>query len=439
MSIELILLIVLGAAVVVPYSVRHARRERRSREAFQQALAAGHEPASLHPVVDPRLCIGSAACVAACPEGDVLGVVDGHAVLANPTHCIGHGACLAACPVEAIELVFGSARRGVEIPHVKPNFETNVNGLFVAGELGGMGLIRNAMTQGMQAVEGIAAELEREDAPASERRAAELDLVIVGAGPAGLAAALAAKAEGLSFEIVDQEAVGGTVYHYPRKKLVMTQPIRLPFYGTLRAREVSKEDLLAVWTEVIRAADLRVRTGERVDAIGRDDGVFTIRTGRTSYTTRRVLLAIGRRGSPRKLGVPGEEAPHVAYSLGDPGEFRGDRVLVVGGGNSALEAAAELADPELGNQVMLSYRGEVFSRVAEKNRRRVEELERRGRLGVMLRSNVRAIHPDAVDLEVDGRTGRVAASRVFVFAGGVLPTAFLKQLGVRIDTKFGTR
>ncbi len=434
--LELTLFVVLSALVIAPYWVRASRRERRHRAQFEEAVSAGLEPASLHPVIDPLKCIGTADCTPACPEGDVLGVVHGRAVLANPTHCIGHGACLAACPVEAISLVFGTATRGVEIPNVKPNFETNVAGLYIAGELGGMGLIRNAMTQGRQAVEGIARELR--GGGGGGARGDVLDLFIVGAGPSGLAAALTAKKAGLRFEIVDQEQVGGSVYHYPRKKVVVTSAFEIPFYGTVKARAISKEELLAIWHEVIDAARLTIHTGERVDSVSRADGLFTVATSRRTYRARRVLLAIGRRGSPRKLEVPGEEAPHVAYSLADAADFRGDRVLVVGGGNSALEAAAALAEPALGNRVALSYRGEVLARATASVRRQFEALVEAGRIRALLKSEVRAIHERAVELEAAGRELRIDADRVFVFAGGVLPSAFLRQLGVEVDTKFGT-
>lgn len=435
--IELPLFVVLSALVIAPYWVRTSRRERRHRAQLEEATSAGLEPASLHPVIDPLKCIGTADCTPACPEGDVLGVVHGRAVLANPSHCIGHGACLAACPVEAISLVFGTATRGVEIPNVKPNFETNVAGLFIAGELGGMGLIRNAMTQGRQAVEGIAREL-RAAGGSGAHGGDVLDVFIVGAGPSGLAAALTAKKAGLRFEIVDQEQVGGSVYHYPRKKVVVTSAFEIPYYGTVKARAISKEELLAIWHEVIDAARLTIHTGERVDTVSRADGLFSVGTSRRTYRARRVLLAIGRRGSPRKLEVPGEEAPHVAYSLADAADFRGDRVLVVGGGNSALEAAAALAEPALGNHVALSYRGDVLARATTSVRRQFEALVEAGRIRALLKSEVRAIHERAVDLTAAGSELRVDADRVFVFAGGVLPSAFLRQLGVHVDTKFGT-
>lgn len=411
------------------------RTERRHGERLERAIAAGlDEPPSLHPVIDPMRCIGTGACVAACPEGGILGIVDGRAALLEPTRCIGHGACYAACPVEAIQLVFGTARRGVEIPHLSSDFQTNVPGVYVAGELGGMGLVRNAMTQGIAAVRSIAASLP-------PRRAADslFDVAIVGAGPAGLAASLAAEEAGLRYVTVEQEAIGGTVYHYPREKMVNTRPVEIPGYGTVPAREIRKEELLALWQDVIARTGIKIRLREQVTEITARGPAFEILTTRGRYGSLRLILAIGRRGSPRKLGVPGEESPNVAYSLGDRGGIRGRSVLVVGGGNGAVEAAISLAASELDNRVTLSYRREIFARATEANRARLEELERTGRLSVLRRSEVTAIEPEHVALRIDDRPLAVAADKVLVLIGGELPTQFLRQLGVAIDVKFGAR
>ena len=169
-------------AIWVAYAWARRRAHVQSSAARAAAKEAGlFEPPSLHPLFDPTLCRGCGACVKACPEGDVIGLISGKAALIEPSQCIGHGACRAACPFGAITLVFGTEERGVDIPHVRPNFETNVPGVFIAGELGGMGLIRNAIEQGRQAVAAISSldGLGRQD---------RLDLVIVGAGPAGISA-----------------------------------------------------------------------------------------------------------------------------------------------------------------------------------------------------------------------------------------------------------
>jgi thioredoxin reductase/NAD-dependent dihydropyrimidine dehydrogenase PreA subunit len=408
--------------------------ERRARVTLEAAVAQGlGEPPSLHPVIDPNRCLGTDACVAACPEGGILGVVNGRAALLEPTRCVGHGACYAACPTGAIQLVFGSARRGVEIPHLSPDFETNVPGLYIAGELGGMGLVRNAIAQGVQAVGSVAKSLA-----AAVRHGTDLDVVIVGGGPAGLGATLAAKQAGLRSLTLEQDSIGGTVYHYPREKMVITRPVDLPGYGRVDAREIRKEELLRLWYDVIRTTSIEIREGERVTAICPRAGGFDVETTRGRHRAARVVLAIGRRGSPRKLDVPGEDAPHVAYALGDPGAVRGKGILVVGGGNSALEAAVALADPLLSNTVVLSYRGSAFGRASASNRERIEALAAAGRLAVLRRSRVVRIAATGVDLESGGIATTIPAERVYVMIGGELPLQFLAALGVAVDVKFGT-
>ena len=216
------------------------------------------EPASLHPVVDPTRCIGSGGCEHACPEG-ALGVVGGKAVLTNPTLCIGHGACADSCPVSAITLVFGSERRGVDIPQVDPKFETNVPGVFIVGELGGMGLIRKAAMQGRQAMSTIAGR---------KRGAAPYDVVIVGAGPAGIAAGLGAVEAKLRYVLLEQEPdLGGSVFHFPRNKVAMTAPVDLPLVGRMKFNEVSKEALLEFWKRIIGQAGVAIRFGERMEKL----------------------------------------------------------------------------------------------------------------------------------------------------------------------------
>ncbi len=420
-----------ATAVFGIYLALWMRRQRRHRTLRDRVVAAGlDEPASLHPRINLNRCIGCGLCADACPENDVLAVISGKAVLVDPSHCIGHGACRAACPVEAIVLVFGTARRGVDIPRLKPNFETDVPGLFIAGELGGMGLIRNAMTQGMQAIEAIAA-LDGLGAPD------RFDVAIVGAGPAGIAATLAAQARGLRYVTLEQESFGGTVAHYPRGKIVMTAPVDLPLVGRMHFTETTKEALLDFWRRIEAESGIRVNTGERVEGIARDGDGFAVATPRETYRARAVLLAIGRRGTPRKLGVPGEDLPKVVYRMIDPEQYAGRRVLVVGGGDSALEAATAIAEVE-GAAVALSYRGEAFSRAKEKNRARVAEAEAAGRLRVLLASTVREIGAETVTLDHRGETVALDNDDVIVCAGGILPTAFLKKIGIAVETKYGT-
>lgn len=408
----------------------HARRRRElaSVAVMRQSVETGMtEPPSLHPVVNPALCCGAGACVNACPE-QALGIVNGKAQLVNPTVCIGHGACAAACPMEAIKLVFGTETRGIDIPYVKPTFETNVPGIYIAGELGGMGLVRKAAEQGKQAIESVVKV---------SRGSSDLDVVIVGAGPAGLSATLGAMEKKLRFVTLEQEdSLGGTVYHYPRNKIVMTQPVVLPLAGKAKLGEISKESLLAFWQDIVERFGMKIEFGQRVEKVTAVDNGFIVKTDRAEYSTRAVLLAIGRRGTPRKLEVPGEELPKVVYRLIDPEQYRNQHVLVVGGGDSAIEAAVAIAAEE-GTTVTLSYRGAAFGRIKQKNRERLAAAEQEGRLKVVLGSKVSRIEAECVYLECD-ESVKLANDAVIVCAGGILPTPMLKEMGIRVETKFGT-
>jgi len=416
-----------------PVFYRLWSKEKRTDEAEEMALEYGlHEPTPMHPVVDPDRCIGTGSCVDVCPEGQVLGIRNGQAVAVAPACCIGHGLCERSCPMEAIQLVFGTSKRGVDIPRIKPDFETNVPGLYIIGELGGMGLIRNAFEQGRQCIEGIAARARGKDA--GER----LDLVIVGAGPAGLSASLHAKQAGLRFVTLDKEPdLGGTVRHYPRKKLVMTEPVKIPGFGKIGSREIRKEQLMAAWMKISNEADLPFEFGRLVEAVERKGDGFEVRTQTASYFADRVILAIGRRGIPRKLDVPGEDLPKVQYALAEAEAFRGDRVLVVGGGDSAIEAAVQLSE-QSGTQVTLSYRGAQFSRIKPGNRTKIQAAIEAARVDVHWSSQVRSVETDKVWLATaDSHPYALQNDQVFIFAGGELPSRFLGECGVQIDTKFG--
>lgn len=416
------------------YTGLRVSRQWRYSSIRDEALRAGlTEPASLHPLINPNRCTGCGSCVNACPEQpghQVLGIINGKSNLINPTDCIGHGACKTACPQEAITLVFGTERRGVDIPVVNPNFETDVPGMFIAGELGGMGLIRNAIEQGRQALESIRrlSGMGRGDG---------YDVVIVGAGPAGFSATLAAAQHGLRYATVEQDSLGGTVFSYPRGKLVMTSPVELPMAGKMKFTETTKEELLDFWEGVERKTGVKINYKERVEEIIKNGSGFIVKTKKGTYRSRAVLLTIGRRGTPRKLGVPGEDLPKLVYRLIDPEQYRGMNVLVVGGGDSALEAAVSIAN-EPGTKVTLSYRSEAFSRAKDKNRKKVKEAESAGKLNVLLKSNVVEIKEDTVVIEHRGKKVELDNNAVIVCAGGILPTEFLKKIGIRVETKYGT-
>jgi thioredoxin reductase (NADPH) len=421
-------LLVLATALVT-YLLRRRRAQAGHAAELQASIESGMaEPPSLHPVVDPALCIGSGSCVKACPE-EALGIVAGKAVLKNAAACIGHGACHAACPMQAIQLVFGTERRGIDIPNVTPEFESNVPGIFIAGELGGMGLIRKATEQGRQAIEALRKRSGGDWAH---------DVLIVGCGPAGLSAALSALQHRLRYKLIEQEdSLGGTVYHYPRHKIAMTAPVQLALVGKVRFGEVQKEELLAFWNDVVKKTGVQISFREQLEAIERQGDGFLVRTNRGTHATRSVLLAMGRRGTPRKLEVPGEEAAKVVYRLVDAAQYTGQAVLVVGGGDSALEAAVAVAE-QPGTEVTLSYRGASFTRVKQRNRDALDNARRAGRLQLLLESQVRSIEAGTVLVEHGGTLHALRNDAVIVCAGGSLPTPLLQRAGILFETKHGT-
>jgi thioredoxin reductase/ferredoxin len=437
LSLDLYLVYLLPIGLIWLVYITHKRlKSRKNIAVMQEEFEAGlTEPASLHPLIDPAKCMGCGTCVKACPEQHnhpVLGLIDGKAQLIAPTNCIGHGACKTNCPFDAITLVFGTEKRGVDIPVLNPNFETSMAGIYIAGELGGMGLIRNAIEQGYKALDYIQEDLK------SRRDKADYDLLIVGAGPAGFSASLRAIEKKLRYKTVEQDSLGGTVFQFPRGKLVMTAPVHLPLVGEMKFTETTKEELLAFWQQVEKKTGVEISYHERVESISSHvQGGYEVKTNKGNYHTRSVLLTIGRRGTPRKLGVPGEEMSKVTYRLIDPEQYRNQHVLVVGGGDSALEAATSIAD-QPGTTVTLSYRSGAFGRAKRKNRERVDRAVEEGRLNLMFKSNVQSFTSDRVTIEQEGELIEMPNQAVIICAGGILPTGFLKETGINVETKHGS-
>lgn len=404
------------------------REEAESRAQLAKAQADGrHEPVSIRPWVDAESCMASGICVNVCPEGKVLQIIDGAATLISGADCVGHGACETACPVNAVDLRFGSERRGVDLPAVGPDFQSNVPGLFIAGELGGMGLVANAVNQGTQSVEAL-----------SPTPGAELDLVIIGAGPAGIAASVKATERGLKHVLLEQDEFGGSILHFPRKKVVMAHGLHLPGQPPLAAGTITKEDLIERLREVVTTYDLPLHEHERVDSVLPNGQGFTVTTTQRILHACHVLLAVGRRGTPRTLGVPGEELPKVAYRLLDPELVHHEHVLIVGGGDSAVEAALAIAESP-GNTITLSYRKGRFSRPKPKNVKRLQAAIEAGAIIAALHTQVARIGKDRVVLTGADGEQVLPNDRVYVFAGGVLPTALLTNAGIRIERHFGNR
>jgi len=426
------------AAVVLTFFVRRyltkmKEAEARAEAAAEKANLRSDGPRAQHPLIEVDSCIGCAACVSVCPEGDVLGMIGGKAAILHGYKCIGHSLCAEACPVGAITMVMASPAMTADMPQLTPHRETTVKNLFIAGELGGLALIKNAIAQGCECVDTISSritELRR-----GRSSGDTLDLVIVGAGPAGISASLRAIERKLNYITIEEAEIGGTVAKYPRQKLVMTSPVEFPVYGKFKKTELAKEELLAFWKKVLERADFKCRTGEKVEGVKTgDDSIFTVTTTREQFRAHSVILALGRAGSPRKLGVKGEDLPKVMYRLIEADHFQNRKILVVGGGDSAVEAAMGLAH-QVGNQVTLSYRQDAFTRIKERNSQRMAECIRSGKVNVLFQSVPVEFKPTSVILDVNGRQQEIANDYVWIFAGGEPPTAFLKKIGVG----FGTR
>ncbi|HPQ21249.1 MAG TPA: NAD(P)-binding domain-containing protein, partial [Saprospiraceae bacterium] len=417
--------------VIWMYLRSEKKKSQRTEEKILQAKTEGlYEPVSLHPEIDLNTCIGSAACVAACPEKDILGIVNGKATIIQASQCVGHGACFHSCPVEAISLVIGTEKRGVDLPHVKQNFETNIQGIYIAGELGGMGLIKNSVEQGKQAVDSIIS---------SKKYGAvgTLDVVIIGAGPAGISATLACKKNNLTAITLEQDTLGGTVANFPRSKIVMTAPMDLPLYGKVKLYDTNKLELLGIWQDVIVKHNIEIKENSKVESIKPlGDGTFEVMTSQgDSFKTQNVILAIGRRGSPRKLGVPGEDKTKVAYRLMEPELLENKKIIIVGGGDSAIEAALSVMEK---NQIVLSYRSDAFNRIKPKNRDKIQEAIKNNQLDVQFNTNIANIDDKSVTIsENSGKSTIIENDLVYIFAGGELPTNFLQKIGIEITKRFG--
>lgn len=408
------------------------KRDELARQAVEKGKVFSDGPRAQHPHIDTNNCIGCGTCTTVCPEGDVLAMLAGKAAIVNGHKCIGHSLCAEACPVGAITMVMAAPSMGADMPYMTPEYETSIENLFIIGELGGLALIKNAVNQGRDCIDHLVRRNARRSGPAQP---GVYDILVVGAGPAGISASLRAIEKKLNYLTLEQDEIGGTVAKYPRQKLVMTSPFEFPMYGKFKKTELSKENLLAFWDMVLNRADFNCVTRAKVEQVAKgEDGIFTVATGTNEYRGRAVILALGKTGTPRKLGIPGEEQAKVMYRLIEADHYVNKNIVVVGGGDSAVEAAMGLAQ-QVGNKVTLCYRGEQFGRIKERNAKRIQDCVRSGKLDVLFHTSPIEVRAESIVLDVQGKNRELPNDFVWIFAGGVPPYDFLKKIGI----SFGVR
>lgn len=423
----------LGTAVLlliifVPYVITVRRSSKQQAMKRDHAIATGNnKPVAQHPRIDQSLCIGCSSCVISCPEG-ALGLIDGIAELVQPSKCVGHGICAEACPVSGIKIVLDPTKSTAEIPLLDETYESNVPNIYLIGELGGMALLRNAIFQGKHVIDSIA---EKTKYQSQQRDHDLLDVVIVGAGAAGLSAGLRAIENELKFVLIEKEETpGGAILSYPRQKLVMTVPVEIPKYGWMRKKELSKEDLMDMWNLIIKKTGLIVQCNQKLENVVRENGHLLVQTqAGQQYRTNNVVLALGRRGTPRKLNVPGENSSKVTYQLIEAGKYENAKVMVVGAGDAGVEAAIGLSKQK-GTSVSLINTGDSFAKTKPKNQERIQEAQDNARIKVYYNSKAKEIKDKSVIITTPEGEKEIDNDFVFVFAGGEMPTPFLKKIGI---------
>ena len=427
---ESVLSWLLGAVLIfaftVPYLIRWKRKQNQTVEKLNEATRIGANKALMqHPIIDLSRCIGCGICTKVCPEGEVLGLVGGKAVLINGSKCVGHEVCMESCPVGGIEVGLGDISSREDIPQLSSELESNFENIYIIGELGGLALIRNAVNQGARVAKSIQSKLNG-STPSQP-------IVVIGAGPAGLSCTISLMEMGLPVVLLDQSEPGGTILQYPRRKLVMVQPIEMPGYGEMSNSEYSKEELLEIWDEIFESHSPDFRSGHQLQAIEKNGDGYRITTSADEFTSEYVVLALGRRGTPRKLEIPGEDLSKAAYKLMDAETYQNKHILVVGGGDSAVEAAVGLGQ-QIGNIVTLSYRKNGFARIKTRNDEQVAKAVKNGWINIMYESTVDSIHEQHVIINHAHQKKQVKNDYVFIFAGGIPPFKLMSSIGIQFGT-----
>jgi putative YpdA family bacillithiol system oxidoreductase len=391
----------------------------------QRRLQNAKRKLLIHSINDDR-CTGCEACVTVCPT-DVLELKENKSRVARFGDCIQCEQCVSSCPTTALVMHYeGTKPPPIRMPQLDEFYQA-APGLYLVGEAGGKPLVKNASNLGRAVVEHMIKTGLRPNSYGN----GQVDVLIIGSGPGGLSAALSCLQRGLSYALIEKdELVASTIARWPKGKECMAEPYDVKCVGLLPVFDSGKDELLAAWRTILDKQRVHVSTRETVEDVQRDTrGWFNVKTNKQVYSAQRVVMAIGTRGKPRKLGVPGEHLPKVTALLTDAAEHRGQRVLVVGGGDSAVEAAIALA--ETAQRVTLSYRGKQLSRCKAKNRQKLDEVVKAGRVVLRFATNVAEISAEAVKLKAGEQYETIANDHVFVCIGGDAPVKWLESVGVK--------
>lgn len=335
---------------------------------------------------------------------------------------------------DRIESLLASGTPASPRPALRRGNESNIKGMFVIGDLAGAPVIKLAMAQGVEVVDYISELPDMRDA-GQGTDADPYDVIIVGAGAAGLNAALAAAERGWRYLVLEKSKIANTIENFPEGKWVYAEPDSKPAKGKLWLDGATKEDLIARWHQIIHDNDLAVHTEEAMTSATKEsDGTFTVKTEQGEYRTRKIIIASGQRGNPRYLKVPGEEQERVYHRLYAPRKYKNEKIIVVGGGNSAIEAALTLSEQ---NDVTISYRKDEFSRLFKDNREQMDAAIEEGRITTIFNSNVTDFGDGVATVSVDDEgEQQLEFDHAFVLIGAEVPVKFLKSLGLRLENEW---
>lgn len=420
-------------------------------------------PGYPHPVIFPERCIGCHACVDACPH-DVLAIVNGIATPIARDQCMEDTACQVECPVSPKACIVVNTTKIIpprKVPKRDQSFMTDAVSCYIIGDVSGTPLIKNAANEGADVIHHVTEELK---AAAPEPKA-EVDVAIVGVGPAGLSAAVLAQKAGLRYLAIEQDKVLATIDAYPANKYVFFKPETMESRGGIEVGGLGlqREIILESWKNVMLSTGVVVSEGESCKAVTKaeDGDYFTVKTEKglekekMTYKARRVIIAVGNRGTPMKLRLPGEDMrvtrdgrteDKVRYKLTDPEEYKRRKVIIVGAGNSAIEAAVDLVarrngdqiafrpDDEI-NEVTLVIRSDLKNDLKFGNKMQIYQCIDDKKIKVFFGTAIKEIRDDEVVL-MNARTSEekatLANDYIFAMIGGDRPTKFLEAIGIKI-------